>query len=67
MRIPVTTEEENGGFDDWGLLGLFSLAGLAGLKKRPEHEEQTEEPRRYAGKGRGSRVGSPFLAATWSR
>lgn len=27
-------EEDEGGFDDWGLLGLLGLAGLAGLKKR---------------------------------
>ncbi len=27
-------DEDDGGFDDWGLLGLLGLAGLAGLKKR---------------------------------
>lgn len=27
-------EEDGGGFDDWGWLGLLGLAGLAGLKKR---------------------------------
>lgn len=29
------TEEDDGGFDDWGLLGLLGLAGLAGLARRP--------------------------------
>lgn len=50
---PVTaapaTEEEDEGFDDWGLLGLLGLAGLAGLKKRePEVRtvESTTTPRR---------------------
>jgi hypothetical protein len=27
-------DEDEGGFDDWGLLGLLGLAGLVGLKKR---------------------------------
>jgi MYXO-CTERM domain-containing protein len=27
-------ENDDGGFDDWGLLGLLGLAGLAGLKRR---------------------------------
>lgn len=27
-------EEDDGGFDDWGLLGLLGLAGLAGLMRR---------------------------------
>jgi hypothetical protein len=26
--------DDNGGFDDWGLLGLLGLAGLMGRKKR---------------------------------
>lgn len=30
-------EEDEGGFDDWGLLGLLGLLGLAGLRKRPDH------------------------------
>lgn len=34
-------EEEDGGFDDWGLLGLLGLAGLAGLRKRSEPEVRT--------------------------
>ena len=42
---PAATEEEDGGFDDWGLLGLLGLAGLAGLKKR-EPDVRTVEPRR---------------------
>jgi hypothetical protein len=33
---PVTRPEirDNGGFDDWGLLGLLGLVGLAGLLHR---------------------------------
>ncbi|MBA2276169.1 MAG: WGxxGxxG-CTERM domain-containing protein [Chloroflexia bacterium] len=27
-------EEDEGGFDDWGLLGLLGLIGLAGLRRR---------------------------------
>lgn len=27
-------EEEDGGFDDWGLLGLLGLLGLAGLTRK---------------------------------
>ena len=27
-------ENDEGGFDDWGLLGLLGLLGLAGLKRR---------------------------------
>lgn len=38
--VPVV-EEEDSGFDDWGLLGLLGLAGLAGLKKRSEPEVRT--------------------------
>jgi hypothetical protein len=34
----VTEEADDGGFDDWGLLGL---GGLAGLLKRPTHEVRT--------------------------
>lgn len=37
---PAATEEE-GGFDDWGLLGLLGLAGLGGLLKRPERDVRT--------------------------
>lgn len=36
-------EEEDSGFDDWGLLGLLGLGGLAGLKKRSEPEVRTIE------------------------
>ncbi len=39
-EAPVV-EEEDGGFDDWGLLGLLGLGGLAGLLKRPEKEVRT--------------------------
>lgn len=34
-------EEEDEGFDDWGLLGLLGLAGLAGLMKKPDREVRT--------------------------
>ncbi|MET0145891.1 MAG: WGxxGxxG family protein [Ilumatobacteraceae bacterium] len=27
-------ENDDGGFDDWGLLGLLGLLGLVGLKRR---------------------------------
>jgi len=41
-EVPVsaqaqTEDEDDGGFDDWGLLGLLGLLGLAGLRKRPDH------------------------------
>jgi hypothetical protein len=29
----ATTRTDDGGFDDWGLLGLLGLAGLLGRKK----------------------------------
>jgi len=29
---PVTTNQQNEGFDDWGLLGLLGLLGLIGLR-----------------------------------
>jgi MYXO-CTERM domain-containing protein len=31
-----TGEEDDDGFNDWGLLGLLGLAGLAGLFRRPQ-------------------------------
>jgi len=33
---PVDDNDE-GGFDDWGLLGLLGLIGLAGLRRRDDH------------------------------
>jgi hypothetical protein len=42
---PPATEEDDGGFDDWGLLGLLGLAGLLGLKRRDDHEVRVERPR----------------------
>ncbi len=30
------TVEDEGGFDDWGLLGLLGLLGLAGLRRQPD-------------------------------
>lgn len=35
-------EEDDGGFDDWGLLGLLGLAGLAGLRKREPEVRRVE-------------------------
>jgi len=29
-------ENDDGGFDDWGLLGLLGLAGLAGLARKKD-------------------------------
>jgi hypothetical protein len=29
----ATTNQQNDGFDDWGLLGLLGLLGLMGLRK----------------------------------
>lgn len=37
---PVDENDDDSGFDDWGLLGLLGLAGLAGLarpKRRDDH------------------------------
>ena len=33
--VQTVDDEEDEGFDDWGLLGLLGLAGLAGLLRRP--------------------------------
>ncbi len=35
-------EEDDGGFDDWGLLGLLGLAGLAGLRRREPEVRRVE-------------------------
>jgi MYXO-CTERM domain-containing protein len=32
-------ENDDSGFDDWGLLGLLGLAGLAGLAGRRRHDD----------------------------
>lgn len=40
---PVADEEDSG-FDDWGLLGLLGLAGLAGLKRREPETRTVVEP-----------------------
>ena len=34
-------ENDEGGFDDWGLLGLLGLAGLAGLAGRKRDDDRT--------------------------
>ena len=39
----VDAEEEDEGFDDWGLLGLLGLGGLAGLLRRPQTQVRTYE------------------------
>lgn len=44
---PITAtavQEEDEGFDDWGLAGLLGLLGLAGLRKK-EPEARTVERR----------------------
>lgn len=41
--VDPVVEEEDEGFDDWGLLGLLGLAGLAGLMKR-EREPVVHTP-----------------------
>ena len=33
MDQGTTTDRDDGGFDDWGLLGLIGLAGLLGRKR----------------------------------
>lgn len=33
MDQGTTTDRDEGGFDDWGLLGLLGLAGLLGRKR----------------------------------
>ncbi len=33
----ATVDDDDEGFDDWGLLGLLGLGGLAGLRKRTAH------------------------------
>jgi len=38
---PVDQNDE-GGFDDWGLLGLLGLLGLAGLKRRDDRPTTVE-------------------------
>ena len=42
-------ENDDGGFDDWGLLGLLGLAGLAGLaglKRRDDVRARTTDTTR---------------------
>ncbi|HSP27033.1 MAG TPA: WGxxGxxG family protein [Ilumatobacteraceae bacterium] len=34
-------ENDESGFDDWGLLGLLGLVGLAGLTGRNRHDDRT--------------------------
>lgn len=49
---PVTEDtntDDEGGFDDWGLLGLLGLLGLAGLKKHKHDDVVTT--RRETGTG----------------
>lgn len=44
-----TNSDDEGGFDDWGLLGLLGLLGLAGLKKQRNDDVVTT--RRDTGTG----------------
>ncbi|MDQ3779802.1 MAG: WGxxGxxG-CTERM domain-containing protein [Chloroflexota bacterium] len=37
--------EDEGGFDDWGLLGLLGLLGLAGLRRQPDRVVTPTVPR----------------------
>jgi len=41
---PVDQNDE-GGFDDWGLLGLLGLLGLAGLKRRDDRVVRVDDDR----------------------
>jgi hypothetical protein len=50
VAAAATPEEEDEGFNDWGLLGLLGLGGLAGLLNRNRSTEvrtvdRTTEPR----------------------
>ncbi|MET0323670.1 MAG: WGxxGxxG family protein [Ilumatobacteraceae bacterium] len=38
-------QNDDGGFDDWGLLGLLGLLGLAGLKRRDDRVVAVENDR----------------------
>ena len=38
-------ENDDEGFDDWGLLGLVGLVGLAGLAGRKRHDVRTDTDR----------------------
>ena len=42
-------ENDDSGFDDWGLLGLLGLAGLAGLAGRKRHDDVRTYDDRSAG------------------
>jgi len=41
-------ENDDGGFDDWGLLGLLGLLGLAGLKRRDNRTVVVDNDRTVA-------------------
>ena len=38
-------QNDDGGFDDWGLLGLLGLLGLAGLKRRDDRVVKVDNDR----------------------
>ncbi len=42
--VTQAVEENDGGFDDWGLLGLFGLLGLAGLLRRNDRPARAIDP-----------------------
>ena len=50
-------DEEDDGFDDWGLLGLLGLAGLAGLMRRPQPVVHESERTGYTGTTTSGRTG----------
>ena len=37
--------QDEGGFDDWGLLGLLGLAGLLGLKRKDDNRSNNSGSR----------------------
>ena len=42
-------ENDDEGFDDWGLIGLLGLLGLAGLKRRDDHVHVRTDDRTRVG------------------
>ena len=42
---PVDENDDDSGFDDWGLLGLLGLVGLAGLAGRRRQDVRTYDDR----------------------
>jgi len=42
---PLDENDDDSGFDDWGLLGLLGLVGLAGLAGRKRNDVRTYDDR----------------------